>query len=52
LRLLASRRAESIKDLLLKKEIASGRIFMIEPKSTAPDKKENVKASRVDFRLK
>lgn len=52
LRLLASRRAENIKEQLLKKEIASSRIFLIEPKSTLPDKKDNVKASRVDFRLK
>jgi uncharacterized protein involved in outer membrane biogenesis len=52
LRLLASRRAENIKEMLLKKDIASSRIFVVEPKSAAPEKKENVKASRVDFRLK
>lgn len=51
LRLLASRRAENIKDLLIKKDVPSGRIFMVEPKA-APEKKENVKASRVEFKLK
>lgn len=52
LRLLASKRAENIKEMLLKREIASSRIFVIEPKSTAPEMKDSVKASRVDFRLK
>ncbi len=53
LRLLASRRAEKIKDLILEKgQVASGRIFIIEPQSPSPQKKKNVKESRVDFRLK
>jgi short subunit dehydrogenase-like uncharacterized protein len=51
-RLLASRRAENIKEMLLKKDIASSHIFVVEPKSTAPEKKENVKVWRLDFRLK
>jgi hypothetical protein len=28
------------------------RIFMVEPKSLAPEKKEKLKDSRVDFKLK
>ncbi len=51
LRRLASKRAKNIREMLLKKNIAYGRIF-VEPKSVAPEKKENVKASRVDFKLK
>ncbi|MDO8282820.1 MAG: DUF748 domain-containing protein [Thermodesulfovibrionia bacterium] len=53
LRLLAGQRALAIKDHLLKSEKVEGeRIFLIEPKELLPEKKENVKNSRVDFRLK
>ena len=53
LRLLASQRAIQIKSLLLKDgTISADRIFVVEPKTLAPDKKEKAKNSRVDFRLK
>jgi hypothetical protein len=53
LRLLASQRVMQIKDLLLKNgAISPDRIFIVEPKTLAPEKKEKVQDSRVDFRLK
>ncbi|MBI4825907.1 MAG: DUF748 domain-containing protein [Nitrospirae bacterium] len=53
LRLLAGQRALAIQDHLLKSEkVEAERIFLIEPKDLLPEKKENVKNSRVDFRLK
>jgi len=53
LRLLASQRAIQIKSLLLKDgTISADRIFVVEPKTLATDKKEKAKNSRVDFRLK
>jgi len=39
--------------LILKSgEIESGRIFVVEPKQLAAEKKEKAKMSRVDFKLK
>ena len=53
LRLLATSRAETVKDTLLEEgEFDSGRVFIIEPKTLTPEKKEKVADSRVDFRLK
>jgi hypothetical protein len=53
LRELASRRAENVKELILKTgEVPSARIFIVEPKTLAAENKEKVKASRVDFKLK
>jgi len=53
LKLLASRRAKVVRDLLLKSgQIQPERIFIVEPKTLAPEKKEKQKSSRVDFRLK
>lgn len=53
LRTLASQRAMKVKDTILKSgQIEPERIFMLEPKSLAPEKKEKVKDSRVDFKLK
>jgi len=53
LRLLASQRAIEIKSLLLKDgTISADRVFVVEPKTLAPEKKEKAKNSRVDFRLK
>ena len=53
LRQLASRRAESVKEQLLKTGgIDPGRIFVVTPLSPSPEKKEKVKASRVEFKLK
>ncbi|MDQ5987293.1 MAG: hypothetical protein CSYNP_03033 [Syntrophus sp. SKADARSKE-3] len=53
LRLLAIQRAQMVKDLFLKTgQITPDRIFLIESKTLAPEKKEKLKDSRVDFKLK
>ncbi len=53
LRDLALARAQVVKDVLLKSgQVEPDRIFLVEPKSVAPEKKEKVRDSRVDFRLK
>jgi len=53
LRQLAAQRALEVKNHILKsKQVEPERIFLIEPKSIQPEKKEKVKDSRVDFRLK
>ncbi len=53
LRQLAMRRAQNIKELILKSgEIQPARIFVVEPKTLAAEKKEKMKMSRVDFKLK
>jgi hypothetical protein len=53
LRSLAAQRAMSVKDAVLKSgKIEAERIFTLEPKSFAPEKKEKLKDSRVDFKLK
>lgn len=50
---LASRRAQSVREQLLKTgKIEPGRIFIVKPKTRTPEKKEKVKDSRVDFKLK
>jgi hypothetical protein len=53
LRLLALQRAQRVKDYMLRSgKIEAERIFLIEPKSLAPDKKEDLRDSRVDLGLK
>ena len=53
LKLLASRRAKVVRDLLLKSgQIQPERVFIVEPKTLAPEKKEKQRSSRVDFKLK
>ena len=53
LRTLASQRAMKVKDAILKsRQVEPERVFILEPKSLAPEKKEKVKDSRVDFKLK
>jgi Domain of Unknown Function (DUF748) len=53
LRLLATQRVAMVKDLFLKTgQVTPDRIFLIEPKTLAPEKKEKLKDSRVDFKLK
>ena len=52
LRSLASLRATKVRDALLKAGIEPERIFIIEPKSLAPEKKENLKDSRVNFKIR
>ncbi len=52
LRTLASQRAQKVKESIVKAGIQPERIFIIEPKSLAPEKKEKLKDSRVEFKLK
>jgi len=53
LRTLASQRSMKVKDAILKSgQVEPGRVFILEPKSLAPEKKEKIKESRVDFKLK
>jgi len=53
LRILANQRAMKAKDAILKSgQIEPERIFIVEPKSLATEKKEKVKDSRVDFKIK
>jgi len=53
LRTLSSQRAMKVKDAILKSgQVEAERVFILEPKSLAPEKKEKVKDSRVDFKLK
>jgi hypothetical protein len=53
LRTLASQRAMKVKDAILKSgQVEPERVFILEPKSLAPEKKEEIKDSRVDFKLK
>jgi hypothetical protein len=53
LRTLASQRAMKVKEAILKSgQVEPERVFLLEPKSLAPEKKEKVKESRVDFKLK
>ncbi|MFA5182598.1 MAG: DUF748 domain-containing protein [Syntrophales bacterium] len=50
---LALRRAEGVKDQLLKSgQVEPGRIFLTSSTKLAPEKKEKLRDSRVDFRLK
>lgn len=53
LRLLASQRAGKVKDVILRSEkVESERLFIIEPKSLAPEKRDTLKQSRVDFTIR
>jgi flagellar motor protein MotB len=53
LRLLAQRRARAVKDYLIaSKQVEPERVFLVEPKALAPEKKEKQKDSRVVFVLK
>jgi hypothetical protein len=53
LRTLASERSMKVKDAILKSgQVESERVFILEPKSLSPEKKEKAKDSRVDFKLK
>jgi len=53
LRTLAAQRSMKVKEAILKsKQVEPERVFILEPKSLAPEKKEKVKESRVDFKLK
>lgn len=53
LRSLAVQRALKVKESILKSgKVEPERIFILEPKSLAPEKKEKLKESRVDLKLK
>jgi acylphosphatase len=53
LRQLASERALTVKEFIMKSgRIDQDRIFLVEPKSLQPEKKEKLSDSRVDFKLK
>ncbi len=50
---LAARRAQAVRERLLQDEkIEPARIFLVKPPSAAPEKKDKVKDSRVNFKLK
>ncbi len=52
LRSLASQRALGVKDVILKSgQIEPGRVFIIEPKSLSPERREKARDSRVDFKI-
>jgi uncharacterized protein involved in outer membrane biogenesis len=52
LRLLAHQRAQGVKDQLTRAKVDPERIFVVEPKTLAPEAKDKLKASRVDFVIK
>jgi uncharacterized protein involved in outer membrane biogenesis len=53
LRTLATQRAMKVKNAILKSgQVEPERVFILEPKSLSPTKKEKIKDSRVDFKLK
>lgn len=53
LRTLASQRALRVKDAILKSgKVEPERIFIIEPKTLGPERKEKLKDSRVDIKIK
>ncbi len=53
LRLLASQRAMKVKDAILQSnKVEPERLFIIAPKSLAPEKRDTLKQSRVDFRIR
>jgi hypothetical protein len=52
LRLLAQDRAQAVKEQLGKAGVPIERIFVVEPKTVAPEPKDKLKNSRVDFLIK
>jgi hypothetical protein len=53
LRLLAVQRGQRVKDYVLQSDkVETERVFLVEPQSLAPERKETLKDSRVDLRLK
>jgi len=52
LRQLASQRANAVKEAILQSgKVAAERLFIVEPKSLTPEKKDRVKDSRVEFKI-
>jgi hypothetical protein len=53
LRLLAGQRAMNVKEAILKSgEVGPERVFVVRPKTLAPPKRDHLKESRVEFKLK
>jgi len=53
LRQLALQRASNVKEVLIRTgKVEPGRIFLVEPKTLPPERKEKLRDSRVDFRIK
>ena len=53
LRQLAVERASHVRDRLVKTgNVEPARVFLVEPKTLAPERKEKLRDSRVDFRIK
>ena len=52
LRALAAQRANVVKDAILRSgKVGAERLFIVEPKGLTPEKKDNVKDSRVEFKI-
>jgi uncharacterized protein involved in outer membrane biogenesis len=52
LRQLASQRANAVKEAILRSgKVEADRLFIVEPKTLAPEKKERLKDSRVEFKV-
>lgn len=52
LRMLAARRANAVKEAILRSgKVEAERLFIVEPDALAPEKKENLKDSRVEFKI-
>ncbi len=52
LRELAKQRTEAVEGYLIQSgQVAPERIFLVEPKTLSPEKKDNLKGSRVDFTI-
>jgi hypothetical protein len=51
LRELAARRANAAREAILKAGVEPDRLFIVEPKSLAPEKNEKFKDSRVEFKI-
>jgi hypothetical protein len=53
LRQIALRRASTVKERLIGTgKVEPGRIFLVEPKTLPPERKEKLRDSRVDFRIR
>ncbi len=49
---LASQRANNVREAILRSgKVEAERLFIVEPKTLAPEKKENLKDSRVEFKI-
>ncbi len=52
LRMLAAQRANAVKEATLRSgKVEADRLFIVEPDTLAPEKKENLKDSRVEFKI-